>query len=74
PYRAQELPGCPSTTVLLVCPRDFSNRPTAAAAALLRVADDPALGLDGDQRHHLTRLAADLDPRTTRDLTGRTRT
>ncbi|MEW1913524.1 hypothetical protein AB0442_34735 [Kitasatospora sp. NPDC085895] len=44
----------------------------AAAAALLRVADDPALGLDGDQRHHLTRLAADLDPRTTRDLTGRT--
>ncbi|MCU7826129.1 hypothetical protein [Kitasatospora sp. DSM 101779] len=45
----------------------------AAAAALLRVADDPALGLDDDRRHHLARLAADLDPRTTRDLTGRPR-
>ncbi|WP_030274087.1 hypothetical protein [Streptomyces sp. NRRL B-24484] len=44
-----------------------------AAVALLRVADDPALGLDDDRRHHLTRLAAELDPRTTRDLTGRTR-
>ncbi|PBC79705.1 hypothetical protein BX265_4520 [Streptomyces sp. TLI_235] len=36
PYRVQELPGSPSTTVLLVCPKDFSNRPTAAAVDVRR--------------------------------------
>ncbi|MFJ5234594.1 hypothetical protein ACIQBJ_32430 [Kitasatospora sp. NPDC088391] len=29
PYAAQELPGSPESTVLLVCPKDFSNRPVA---------------------------------------------
>ncbi|PBC70922.1 hypothetical protein BX265_5482 [Streptomyces sp. TLI_235] len=41
-----------------------------AAAALLGAADDPALGLDDEQRQYLTRLAADLDPRVTRDMRG----
>ncbi|MFD9124382.1 hypothetical protein [Kitasatospora sp. NPDC059571] len=36
PYEAQELPGSPATTVLLVCPKDFSNRPTAAAVDVRR--------------------------------------
>lgn len=36
PYAVQDLPGSPSTTVLLVCPKDFSNRPVAAAVDVRR--------------------------------------
>ncbi|MFE7193959.1 hypothetical protein [Kitasatospora sp. NPDC057541] len=41
-----------------------------AAAALLRVADDPALGLDPDQWEHLHLIAAELDLRVVEDLGG----
>ncbi|KOV13303.1 hypothetical protein ADK60_29860 [Streptomyces sp. XY431] len=41
-----------------------------AAAALLRVADDPALGLDPDQWEHLHRIAAELNVRVVEDLGG----
>ncbi|MFB7672320.1 hypothetical protein ACFC26_12975 [Kitasatospora purpeofusca] len=41
-----------------------------AAAALLRVADDPALGLDLEQWEHLHRIAAELDLRVVEDLGG----
>ncbi|GJF30231.1 hypothetical protein KNE206_29310 [Kitasatospora sp. NE20-6] len=36
PYAVQELPGSPRTDVLLVCPKDFSNRPTAAVVDVRR--------------------------------------
>ncbi|MFF8775283.1 hypothetical protein [Kitasatospora sp. NPDC015120] len=41
-----------------------------AAAALLRVADNPALGLDPDQWEHLHLIAAELDLRVVEDLGG----
>ncbi|MFJ7250170.1 hypothetical protein ACIQWA_36800 [Kitasatospora sp. NPDC098652] len=41
-----------------------------AAAALLRVADDPALGLDGDQWEYLHEVAGRLDLDTVENLTG----
>ncbi|MFI8085875.1 hypothetical protein ACIF6L_34435 [Kitasatospora sp. NPDC086009] len=44
--------------------------PGIAVAALLRVADDPALGLDPDQWEHLHRLAAELDLDVVEDLGG----
>ncbi|MEU1425326.1 hypothetical protein [Kitasatospora sp. NPDC005751] len=44
--------------------------PGIAAAALLRVASDPALGLDLDQWEHLHRLAAELDLNVVEDLGG----
>ncbi|MDY0812984.1 hypothetical protein [Kitasatospora purpeofusca] len=44
--------------------------PGIAAAALLRVADDPALGLDPDQWEHLHRIAAELNLRVVEDLGG----
>ncbi len=36
PYAVAELPGSPALTVLLVCPKDFSNRPTVAAVDVRR--------------------------------------
>ncbi|MFD9689798.1 hypothetical protein ACFWXO_29030 [Kitasatospora sp. NPDC059088] len=36
PYTEQRLPGSPRTTVLLVCPKDFGNRPTAVAVDVRR--------------------------------------
>ncbi|MFD9597370.1 hypothetical protein ACFWA9_32100 [Kitasatospora sp. NPDC059973] len=44
--------------------------PGIAAAALLRVASDPALGLDLDQWEHLHRLATELDLDVVEDLGG----
>ncbi|MET8703789.1 hypothetical protein ABZW10_33795 [Kitasatospora sp. NPDC004723] len=44
--------------------------PGIAAAALLRVAGDPALGLDPDQWEHLHLIAAELDLRVAEDLGG----
>ncbi|MFI6156490.1 hypothetical protein ACIBCA_27820 [Kitasatospora sp. NPDC051170] len=36
PYAEQRLPGSPHTGVLLVCPKDFGNRPTAVAVDVRR--------------------------------------
>ncbi|MQS12344.1 hypothetical protein F7Q99_08590 [Streptomyces kaniharaensis] len=36
PYTEQRLPGSPRLSVLLVCPKDFSNRPTAVAVDVRR--------------------------------------
>ncbi|MFG3055117.1 hypothetical protein ACGFZP_29795 [Kitasatospora sp. NPDC048239] len=36
PYREQRLPGSPRLSVLLVCPKDFGNRPTAVAVDVRR--------------------------------------
>ncbi|MFC9326380.1 hypothetical protein [Kitasatospora sp. NPDC057015] len=36
PYAVQSLPGSPEPSVLLVCPKDFSNRPTAVAVDVRR--------------------------------------
>ncbi|MGW2251552.1 hypothetical protein ACWCXH_15300 [Kitasatospora sp. NPDC001660] len=36
PYTEQRLPGSPRLNVLLVCPKDFSNRPTAVAVDVRR--------------------------------------
>ncbi|WP_031069855.1 hypothetical protein [Streptomyces sp. NRRL WC-3742] len=36
PYAEQRLPGSPRTSVLLVCPKDFGNRPTAVAVDVRR--------------------------------------
>ncbi|MGW6914641.1 hypothetical protein ACWGB8_12600 [Kitasatospora sp. NPDC054939] len=36
PYAEQRLPGSPRLSVLLVCPRDFSNRPTAVTVDVRR--------------------------------------
>jgi hypothetical protein len=66
PYARQELPGSPSTTVLLVCPRDFSNRPTAAAVDVRR-----ELATTRRQLSRMTGiggLLADLPAGTTFDL------
>ncbi|MFB7375834.1 hypothetical protein ACFC6U_03140 [Kitasatospora purpeofusca] len=44
--------------------------PGIVAAALVRVADDPALGLDADQWEYLHNLAGTIDLDTLEDLTG----
>ena len=44
--------------------------PGVAAAALLRVADDPALGLDLDPSEDLYRIATELSLRVVEDLGG----
>ncbi|WP_457030163.1 hypothetical protein [Kitasatospora sp. P5_F3] len=36
PYATDEFPGSPELSVLLVCPRDFTNRPTATAVDVRR--------------------------------------
>ncbi|MFF0298305.1 hypothetical protein ACFYS8_30875 [Kitasatospora sp. NPDC004615] len=36
PYATQELPGAPELTALLVCPKDFSNRPVAVPVDVRR--------------------------------------
>ncbi|MGA5823831.1 hypothetical protein ACPC54_39010 [Kitasatospora sp. NPDC094028] len=36
PYTEQRLPGSPRTSVLLVCPKDFGNHPTAVAVDVRR--------------------------------------
>ncbi|MGW2402276.1 hypothetical protein ACWCYY_37580 [Kitasatospora sp. NPDC001664] len=36
PYGQQQLPGSPELSVLLVCPKDFSNRPTASSVDVRR--------------------------------------
>ncbi|WP_104816205.1 hypothetical protein [Kitasatospora sp. MMS16-BH015] len=36
PYATAELPGSPEPSVLLVCPKDFGNRPTAAVVDVRR--------------------------------------
>ncbi|MGW2540517.1 hypothetical protein ACWC5I_06500 [Kitasatospora sp. NPDC001574] len=36
PYAEQQLPGSPRSTVLLVCPKDFGNRPTAVPVDVRR--------------------------------------
>ncbi|MDH6578807.1 hypothetical protein [Kitasatospora sp. MAP5-34] len=36
PYAVPDLPGSPELTVLLVCPKDFTNRPTVAAVDIRR--------------------------------------
>ncbi|MFD4399069.1 hypothetical protein [Kitasatospora sp. NPDC058478] len=36
PYTEQRLPGSPRSSVLLVCPKDFGNRPTAVAVDVRR--------------------------------------
>ncbi|WP_190211419.1 hypothetical protein [Kitasatospora indigofera] len=36
PYAVQALPGSPELSVLLVCPKDFSNRPTAVSVDIRR--------------------------------------
>ncbi|GAA2156645.1 hypothetical protein GCM10009760_57830 [Kitasatospora kazusensis] len=36
PYAVPDLPGSPELTVLLVCPKDFTNRPTVAAVDVRR--------------------------------------
>ncbi len=43
---------------------------SSGGAALLRVADDPALGLDLDQWEHLHRIATELSLRVVEDLGG----
>ncbi|GAA2810871.1 hypothetical protein GCM10010441_39390 [Kitasatospora paracochleata] len=44
--------------------------PGLVAAALVRLADDPELGLTGEQREYLTDVAAGLDLDTVEDLFG----
>ncbi|MFI9332657.1 hypothetical protein ACIGZJ_34630 [Kitasatospora sp. NPDC052868] len=44
--------------------------PGIAATALARIADDPALGLDDDQKDYLHTVAADLDIDTVANLIG----
>jgi hypothetical protein len=57
PYREPEgLAGAPDTTVLLVCPKDFSNRPTAAPIDVRR-----ALAVTRRQLDRLTRVERLLD-------------
>ncbi|MCP2310236.1 hypothetical protein [Kitasatospora paracochleata] len=66
PYAEQALPGSPEPVVLLVCPRDFTNRPTAAPVDVRR-----ELATTRRQLARLTRveeLLAALPPGTTFDL------
>ncbi|WP_280698910.1 hypothetical protein [Kitasatospora sp. GP82] len=66
PYAKQELPGSPELSVLLVCPKDFSNRPTAVTVDIRR-----ELATTRRQLTRLTRieeLLAALPPGTTFDL------
>ncbi|MEV4616676.1 hypothetical protein AB0K43_29385 [Kitasatospora sp. NPDC049258] len=66
PYAVDELPGSPALTVLLVCPKDFSNLPTAEAVDIRR-----ELATTRRQLARLTRIEQLLDtlpPGTTFDL------
>ncbi|TWE17410.1 hypothetical protein [Kitasatospora atroaurantiaca] len=66
PYAAPEFPGSPELSVLLVCPKDFTNRPTAAAVDIRR-----ELATTRRQLARLTRIEQLLDalpPGTTFDL------
>ncbi|MET9181438.1 hypothetical protein ABZX88_24905 [Kitasatospora aureofaciens] len=66
PYTEQGLPGSPRTSVLLVCPKDFGNRPTAVAVDVRR-----ELATTRRQLSRMTgigRLLAALPPGTDFDL------
>jgi len=66
PYAVPEFPGSPELSVLLVCPKDFTNRPTAAAVDIRR-----ELATTRRQLARLTRIEQLLDalpPGTTFDL------
>ncbi|WBP88754.1 hypothetical protein [Kitasatospora cathayae] len=66
PYTEQRLPGSPRTSVLLVCPKDFGNRPTAVAVDVRR-----ELATTRRQLSRMTgigRLLAALPPGTDFDL------
>ncbi|MGE7435797.1 hypothetical protein [Kitasatospora sp. NPDC001175] len=66
PYAEQKLPGSPESSVLLVCPKDFGNRPTAVAVDIRR-----ELATTRRQLDRLTRveeLLAALPSGTTFDL------
>ncbi|WP_371497160.1 hypothetical protein OG871_14390 [Kitasatospora sp. NBC_00374] len=66
PYAVDELPGSPALTVLLVCPKDFTNRPTAEAVDVRR-----ELATTRRQLARLARIDQLLDalpPGTTFDL------
>lgn len=66
PYAVSELPGSPVLSVLLVCPRDFTNRPTAAVVDIRR-----ELATTRRQLALMTRvdqLLGSLPPGTTFDL------
>ncbi|WP_345697172.1 hypothetical protein [Kitasatospora terrestris] len=66
PYAVQELPGSPESSVLLACPKDFSNRPTVSVVDVRR-----ELATTRRQLARLTRveeLLAALPPGTTFDL------
>lgn len=66
PYATPDFPGSPELSVLLVCPKDFSNRPTAVAVDIRREL--------ATTRRQLTRmtgidqLLSELPPGTTFDL------
>ncbi|MDH6137797.1 hypothetical protein P3T37_007230 [Kitasatospora sp. MAA4] len=66
PYEARELPGSPETSVLLVCPKDFGNRPTAELIDIRR-----ELATTRRQLARMTRIEELLDalpPGTSFDL------
>ncbi|MDH6110575.1 hypothetical protein P3T36_006171 [Kitasatospora sp. MAP12-15] len=66
PYAAPQLPGSPELTVLLVCPKDFGNRPTAQLIDIRR-----ELATTRRQLARLTRIDELLDalpPGTSFDL------
>jgi hypothetical protein len=66
PYQDSDRPGAPEPTVLLVCPQDFGQRPTAAALDVRR-----ELAATRRQLARLTRIEELLDalpPGTTFDL------
>ena len=66
PYAVQAFPGSPELSVLLVCPKDFSNRPTAVAVDIRR-----ELATTRRQLARMTGVAGLLDalpPGTTFDL------
>ncbi|MFB7663817.1 hypothetical protein ACFC1R_07675 [Kitasatospora sp. NPDC056138] len=66
PYAEQRLPGSPESSVLLVCPKDFGNRPTAVAVDVRR-----EVATTRRQLGRLTRveeLLAALPPGITFDL------
>ncbi|WP_408607344.1 PD-(D/E)XK nuclease family protein [Kitasatospora mediocidica] len=66
PYDTQELPGSPELSVLLVCPEDFSNRPTAELIDIRR-----ELATTRRQLARMTRIDELLDalpPGTSFDL------
>ncbi|MCX4748935.1 hypothetical protein OG455_26040 [Kitasatospora sp. NBC_01287] len=66
PYRDQALPGSPELTVLLVCPKDFGQRPVAAAIDVRRELATTRRALARLTR--IEELLAALPPGTTFDL------